>query len=75
MNKKLSVVKQLYDEQQAVFVANIGPLVEPCTKEQYLAKAKRVPQVRLPLTSILFHTLVEPLGKTRRHTLYTCFWA
>ena len=44
VNKKLSVVKKLYDDGDAAFIANVGPLVEPCTKAEFLAKAKLVPQ-------------------------------
>ena len=39
----LPLVKTLYDDGDAAFLANIGALVEPITKAQYLAKEKRVP--------------------------------
>ena len=43
LHHRLPVVKQLYDEGEAAFVANIGPMVEPTSREQWDAG-----QVQLP---------------------------
>lgn len=45
IHEELTVVKALYDAGEAAFVANIGPLIEPVTKEQYLSRDSGV---RLP---------------------------
>ena len=34
VNKRVPVVKQMFDDGDAAFVANIGPLVEPVTKSE-----------------------------------------
>ncbi len=36
-------LKQLYTDKDAMFVANIGAMVEPITKDEYNKKTKRVP--------------------------------
>jgi len=38
----LGVVSELFEAGEAAFVANVGPLVEPVTKAQYLAKPRTV---------------------------------
>eukprot|EP01013_Petalomonas_cantuscygni_P025359 TRINITY_DN472_c1_g1_i4.p1 TRINITY_DN472_c1_g1~~TRINITY_DN472_c1_g1_i4.p1 ORF type:complete len:2117 (+),score=436.19 TRINITY_DN472_c1_g1_i4:276-6626(+) len=43
IHPSLSVLKQLYDDGDAAFVANVGPLVEPVTKEEYRFQSKRLP--------------------------------
>ena len=43
IHPNLPLMKQLYDEGDAVFVAGVGSLVEPLSKAQYEAKAKRFP--------------------------------
>ena len=35
---------RMYEAGDASFIANVGALVEPMTKEEYLAKSKRRPQ-------------------------------
>lgn len=56
VNNKLSIVKTLYDAGDAAFIANVGPLVEPCTKAEFLAKAKSVPQGRCSAPPLVFST-------------------
>lgn len=46
VHKKLQVLKSLYDDGDATFIANVGPLVEPLSKDEYEAKTKlRPPQL------------------------------
>ena len=37
------MVQRLYNEGDAAFFTNVGTLVEPMTKAEYLAKEKRRP--------------------------------
>jgi len=39
----LPFVRQLYEEGEGAFVANVGALVEPVSKEEYRAKSKALP--------------------------------
>lgn len=43
VHPRLSVVQRLYNEGDAAFFTNVGTLVEPMTKAEYLAKQKRMP--------------------------------
>ena len=43
VHPKLPVYKELFDAGQGAFLANIGALIEPVTKADYEAKAKRLP--------------------------------
>eukprot|EP01043_Picozoa_sp_COSAG02_P031671 COSAG02_NODE_2078_length_9908_cov_6.512489_5_plen_568_part_01 len=39
----LSLYKRLYADEDAAFIANIGTLIEPLTKDEFTAKTKRIP--------------------------------
>jgi len=39
----LAGLKQMYDDGNAMYIANIGNLIEPMTKEQFRAKSRRIP--------------------------------
>ena len=39
----LAGLKQMYDDGNAMYIANIGNLIEPITKEQFRAKSRRIP--------------------------------
>ena len=43
VHDSLQYVRALYENQEAVFVANVGTLVEPVTREEFQAKSKRLP--------------------------------
>merc|ERR1711971_42526 len=43
LHPNMPFLKQLYDDGDAVMVANMGALVEPVTKEEFLKKKKRLP--------------------------------
>ena len=43
MHPRLSTVHRLFNEGDAAFLTNVGTLVEPITKAEYLAREKRVP--------------------------------
>ena len=43
VHPRLSAVRRLYNEGDAAFFTNVGTLVEPMTKAEYLAKEKRRP--------------------------------
>ena len=43
IHPSLSILKQQYDAGNASFIANMGALVEPITKAEYVGKKKRVP--------------------------------
>jgi len=43
VHPRLSTVRRLYEEGDAAFFSNVGTLVEPMTKAEYLAKQKRRP--------------------------------
>ena len=43
IHPSLSILKQQYDAGNASFIANMGALVEPITKSEYVGKKKRVP--------------------------------
>ena len=44
LHPELPIVKELYDDGDALFLANLGVLVEPVTKEEYLAETRLVPE-------------------------------
>lgn len=44
LNPMLGDVKAMFDAKRLAVVANVGPLVEPVTRSQYLAKAKATPR-------------------------------
>ena len=43
IHKDLPVAEQLYNAEEALFLSNVGVLVEPLTKEDYMAGTKRIP--------------------------------
>ena len=43
VNPALENIKKLYDDGDAAFVANVGTMVEPLTREEYEKKKKRYP--------------------------------
>jgi len=43
IHSSLEIVKTLYDDNDALFWANIGPLVEPITKTEYEDESKEIP--------------------------------
>ena len=43
VHPQLPILKALYDDSQAAFLANVGTLVEPMTKAEYMDKSKRRP--------------------------------
>ena len=43
IHPSLPILKELYDDGDAAFVANIGTLVEPLTKEEYQSGTKEAP--------------------------------
>jgi len=45
VHHKMNTLKSLYDEGDAAFLANIGPLVQPITKEGYWAGYPRPPSL------------------------------
>ena len=44
LHPNLPRLKQLYDQRDALFMANIGPLVEPVTKEEFQRRTKELPE-------------------------------
>jgi len=43
IHPQLTLVKELYDGGNATFLANVGTLVEPLTKDEYLSRSKSIP--------------------------------
>ena len=43
LHPKMPFIKELYDDGDAAFLANIGALVEPVTKQEYKDKSKELP--------------------------------
>jgi uncharacterized protein (DUF1501 family) len=43
LHPSMPQLQQLFELEQAAFVANVGPLIEPTTKAQYVAKAVALP--------------------------------
>lgn len=43
MHYKMTNLKQMYDDNELSFYANVGALVEPVTKAEYRAKTRRLP--------------------------------
>jgi uncharacterized protein (DUF1501 family) len=43
LHPSLSALKPLFDDGQCAFIANVGPLVEPLTRDQYRSGSRRFP--------------------------------
>ena len=44
IHEELSIVRDLYEDEDGLFLANLGVMVEPITKEEYLSGAKAAPE-------------------------------
>ena len=44
LHYKMTNMKQMYEGGEVAFIANMGSLIEPLTKEEYRAKTKRIPR-------------------------------
>ena len=44
LHYKFTNIKQMYEGGEVAFIANMGSLIEPLTKEEYHAKTKRIPR-------------------------------
>ena len=58
VNPALSKVHELYNAGDAAFLANVGALVEPLTRTQYAANAKKYP------SSLFAHNVQQTTAKT-----------
>ena len=45
LHHKMPSTKQMYEDGDVAFIANMGSLIEPLTKEEYFAKTKRIPSL------------------------------
>ena len=43
LHPSMNAIHNLFESQRAAFVANVGPLIEPTTKEQYRNKSVKLP--------------------------------
>ena len=44
LHYKLPTIKQMYDDGDVAFIANMGSLVEPLTRAEFFARSKRIPE-------------------------------
>jgi len=58
IHPKMPFLKKLYDDGDAVMVANMGALVEPVTKEEFRKKKKRLPP------GLFAHNLMQKNAQT-----------